>query len=66
MPQHYPLSKPILNLGPSTATDADYAKYLLKILVFLKFFRVYNELRTSVYSFFLKKRKKVKRQLRTP
>ena len=55
MPQHYQLLKPILNLGLSTSAHVDYAKYLLRILVLLKFVRVSNEIHTSAYSFFLKK-----------
>ena len=31
MPQHNQLSKPRLNLGPSTTADVDFAKYLLRI-----------------------------------
>ena len=56
MPQHYQLSKPRLNLGPSTTAIVDYAKYLLKILVLLKFVRVSKGIQTNTYSFFLKKR----------
>ena len=39
MPQLYQLSGPRLNLGPSANTNADYAKYLVKILILLKFAR---------------------------
>ena len=55
MPQHYQLLKPRLNFGPSTTAHVDYAKYLLRILVLLKFVRVSNGIHTSAYSFFLKK-----------
>ena len=66
MPQHYQLLKPRLNLGPSTTAHVDYAKYLLRILVLLKFVRVSNGIHTSAYSFFLKKwGKNFKRTLRT-
>ena len=44
----------------------DYAKYLLKILVLLKFAQVSNGIDFSAYSFFLKKwGKNFKRKLRT-
>ena len=66
MPQHYQLLKPRLNLGPSATAHVDYAKYLLRILVFLKFVRFSNGIRSSAYSFFLKKwENKFKRKLRT-
>ena len=66
MPQHYQISKPRINLGPSKTAHVDYAKDLLWILVLLKFVRVSNEIHTSGYSFFLKKRnKKFIRKLRT-
>ena len=55
MPQHYQLLKPRLNLGPSTTAHEDYAKYLLRILVLLKFVRASNGIHTSAYIFFLKK-----------
>ena len=54
MPQHYQHSKPLLNLGPSTTAHVDYAKYLLGILVLLKFVLVSNVIHTSAYSFFKK------------
>ena len=47
--------KPRINLGTSTTTHADYAKYLLRILVLLKFVRVSYGIHTIAYSFFLKK-----------
>ena len=56
MPQHYQLLKPILNLRPSTTAHVDYAKFLLRILILLKFFQVSNGIHTSAYSFFLIKR----------
>ena len=67
MPQHYQLSRLRLNLGPSTTTLAEYAKYLLRILVLLKFVWVSNGIHTNAYSFFfLKKRKqRFKIKLRT-
>ena len=55
MPQYCQLLKPRLNLVPSTTAHADYAEYLLKILVLLKFFRDSNRIHTSACSFFLKK-----------
>ena len=55
MPQHDPLLKPSLHLGPSTTVNVDYAKYLLRILVLFKFSRVSNGTYTSGYSCFLKK-----------
>ena len=59
-------TKPKLNLGPSATALEDYAKYLLRILVLLKFVRVFNGIHTNAYSFFLKKRKKsFKIKLRT-
>ena len=64
MPQHYQLLEPRLNLGSSTTAHVDYTKYLLKILVLLKFVRVSNGIHISAYSFFLKKwGKKFKRTL---
>ena len=59
MPQHYQILKPRLNLGPLPAVHIDYAKYLLRILVLLKFVRVSNGIHTSAYSFFLKKWEKI-------
>ena len=50
MPQHYQLSKPRLNLGPSTTAHRDYAKYLLMILVLLKFVRVSSGIHSNAYS----------------
>ena len=67
MPQYYQLLKARLNLGPSTTAQEAYAKYLLRILVLLKFVRASNGIHTSAYSFFLKKwGKDFKRELRTP
>ena len=45
MPQHCQLLKLRLNRGPPTTANANYAKYLLELLVLLKFFRVSNEIR---------------------
>ena len=36
MPQHYQLSKPKLNLGPSATAHVDYAKYFIKDLGFVE------------------------------
>ena len=59
MLQHYQLSKPRLNLGPSITTLVEYAKYLVRILVLLKFVPVpYGIHTTNAYSFFIKKKKK--------
>ena len=58
MPHHYQLSKPRLNLGPSTTAFVDYAKYFLRVLVMLKFVRVSNGIHTNSYSFFFKKMEK--------
>ena len=58
MPQHYQFSKPRLSLGPSITTLIEYAKYLLRILVLLKFVPVPYGIHTNEYSFFLKKKKK--------
>ena len=55
MTQHYQLLKPRLNLGPSRTAHVDYAKYLLRILVLLKFVRISTGIHTSAYSFFLEK-----------
>ena len=60
MPQHYQLSKPRLNIGPSTTAFADYAKYLLRILVLLKFALVSDGIYTNAYSFFFLKNEKKK------
>ena len=54
MPQHYQLLRPRLSHGPSITAQVDYAKYLLRILVLLKFFRVFIGFHTSAYSFFKK------------
>ena len=62
MPQHYQLLKPRLNLGPSTTAHKDYAKYLVRILVLLKFVRASNGMHTSAYSFFLKKWGKISKE----
>ena len=68
MLQHYQLLKPRLNLGPSTTAHVDYAKYLLSILVLLKFVRASNGIHTSPYCFvFLKIGGEIlKQKLRTP
>ena len=56
--------KPRSNLRPPTTAHVYYAKYLLRILVLLKFVRVSNGIHTSAYSFFLKKWGKIfKRKL---
>ena len=62
MPQHYQLLKPRLNLGLSTTAHKDYAKYLVRILVLLKFVRASNGMHTSAYSFFLKKWGKISKE----
>ena len=54
MPQHYQLLKPRLNLRPSKTAHIDYAKYLLRILVLLKFVRVSMESTLVHIVFFLK------------
>ena len=53
MPQHYQLLKPRLSLGPSTIAHLYYAKYLLRILVLLKFAQVSNATHINAYSFLL-------------
>ena len=55
-PQHYQLLKPRLNLGLSTAAHVVYAKYLLRMLILLKFVRVSNGIRNDAYSFIFKKK----------
>ena len=64
MPQHYQLSKLRLNLRPSTTAHADYAKYLLRILVLLKFIRISNRIHTNTNKYFFKKKIIFKRKLR--
>ena len=44
--KHHQFSKPKLNLGPSTIA---HAKYLLRILVLLKFVQVSSGIYTNVY-----------------
>ena len=51
MPQHYQLSKPRLNVEPSTG-HADYAKYLLRVLALLKLVRVSSGIHSNAHSFF--------------
>ena len=66
MPQHCQLLKARLNLGPSATAHVDYAKYLLRILVLLKFVRVSSRIHTNAYRFFLKQgRKSFKIKVRT-
>ena len=51
IPQHYQLLKPRLSLWPSTTAHVYHAKYLLRILVLLKFVQVSNATHTNAYSF---------------